>query len=455
MSYEAFLHSKSHEGSRLGFDPTFMPPQLFDFQAAMLEYAVTRGRSALFEDCGLGKTVQFLAWAQNVVEHTNKPVLVLTPLAVAGQTIREASKFDIEAGRSSDGSIVKKITVTNYERLANYNPADFAGVVCDESSILKSFNGARRAEITGFMKKVPYRLLATATAAPNDYIELGTSSEALGHMGFTDMLNRYFKNEQGNSTATGRMYGEAPKWRFKGHSETPFWRWVCSWARAMRKPSDLGFDDGPLTLPPLTEVEHLIEAETLKEGALFAFPAHTLPEQREEKRRTIRERCEKVSELVDHSDPSLIWCQLNDEGDMLEKIIPGAVQVSGSDSDERKEAKFLDFIDGNIVNLVTKAKIGALGLNFQHCAHVVDFPSHSFEQYYQGVRRCWRFGQTREVRVDVVLTEGERRIIENRKRKAIQASHMFDNMVAEMVNATSIDTAKNFATKMEVPSWAM
>jgi hypothetical protein len=455
MSYEAFLHSKVHEGARHGFEPTFMPPQLFDFQAAMLEYAVTRGRSAIFEDCGLGKTVQFLAWAQNVVEHTNKPVLILTPLAVAGQTIREAEKFDIEAGRSSDGSIVKKITVTNYERLTNYNPADFAGVVCDESSILKSFNGARRAEITDFMRKVPYRLLATATAAPNDYIELGTSSEALGHMGFTDMLNRFFKNEQGNSTATGRMYGEAPKWRFKGHSETPFWRWVCSWARAMRKPSDLGFDDGPLILPPLIEVEHLIEAETLKEGALFAFPAHTLPEQREEKRRTIRERCEKVADLVSHPEPSLIWCQLNDEGDMIEKIVPGAVQVSGSDSDANKEAKFLDFIDGNIINLVTKAKIGALGLNFQHCAHVVDFPSHSFEQYYQGVRRCWRFGQTREVRVDVVLTEGERRIIENRKRKAIQASRMFDNMVAEMVNATSIDTAKNFATKMEVPSWAM
>lgn len=453
-AYEAFLARKAHEGAEHGFDPTFMPDGLFDFQEAMVDYAVRKGRAALFEDCGLGKTVQFLTWAQNVVEHTNRPVLILTPLAVSGQTIREAEKFGIEAARSSDGSIPAKLTVTNYERLSHFSPTDFAGVVCDESSILKNFDGSRRSAVTDFMRKAPYRLLATATAAPNDYVELGTSSEALGYMGHMDMLNRFFKNEQGNSTATGRMYGEAPKWRFKGHSELPFWRWVCSWARALRKPSDLGFDDGPLILPSLIEREHLVEAETLPSGMLFNLPAQTLPEQREEKKRTIRERCERAAALVDHSQPAILWCQLNDEADLLEKMVPGAVQVSGSDSDEKKEARFLDFIDGNIRVLVTKPRIGALGLNFQHCAHVVYFPSHSYEQFYQAVRRCWRFGQSRPVEVDIILTEGERRIMENLKRKAEQSERMFDNLVAEMTSAMTVNTAKSFNRQMELPAWA-
>lgn len=453
QGYRQFLFSKVHEGAKRGFEPTFMPPQLFDFQRAMVDYAVGKGRAALFEDCGLGKTVQFLTWAQNVVEHTNRPVLVLTPLAVAGQTTREATKFGIETSRSSDGSLPSKIVVTNYERLMNFNPADFAGVVCDESSILKSFDGARKAEITDFMRKVRYRLLATATAAPNDYIELGTSSEALGYMGYMDMLNRFFKNDQNNS-ATRRMYGEAPKWRFKGHAELPFWRWVCSWARAMRKPSDLGFDDGAFRLPPLIENEHLVEAESLPSGMLFNLPATTLPEQRGEKKRTIKERCERAAELVNHDRPAIIWCQFNEEANLLERIIPGATQVSGSNSDEVKERRFMDFTDGNIRVLVTKPKIGALGLNFQHCAHVVYFPSHSFEQYYQAVRRCWRFGQKRPVHVDVVMTEGERRIMQNLRRKAEQAEAMFANLISEMNSAMAVNTAKRFDKAMELPAWA-
>jgi len=453
MSYAAFLDQKVHEGADKGFDPTFMPTQLFDFQQAMVDYAVRKGRAALFEDCGLGKTVQFLTWAQNVIEHTNRPVLVLTPLAVAGQTIREAAKFGIEAVRSSDGSVPGKMVITNYERLVHFNPADFAGVVCDESSILKSFDGARKAEITDFMRKVPYRLLATATAAPNDYIELGTSSEALGYLGYMDMLNRFFKNDQNNS-ATRRMYGEAPKWRFKGHAELPFWRWVCSWARAMRKPSDLGFDDGPFMLPPLVENSHLVEAGSLPNGMLFNLPASTLPEQRDEKKRTIKERCERAAALVNHDQPAIVWCQFNEEADLLEKIISGACQVSGSQSDEVKERRFMDFIDGNIRVLVTKPKIGALGLNFQHCAHVVYFPSHSFEQYYQSVRRCWRFGQKKPVNVDVVLTEGERKVMENLSRKAMAAGVMFDNLISEMNNAVAVKSDKNFSKQMEVPAWA-
>jgi len=454
MNYSEFVTRKTHEGAKHGFTPTFMPSQLFDFQQSMVEYAVSKGRAALFEDCGMGKTAQFLTWAQNVVEHTNRRVLVLTPLAVAGQTLREAEKFGIEAWRSVNGELPStgKLVIANYERLSHFNPDDFSGVVCDESSILKSFDGSRKAEITTFMRKVPYRLLATATAAPNDYIELGTSSEALGYMGYMDMLNRFFKNDLNNS-ATRRHYGEAPKWRFKGHAELPFWRWVCSWARALRKPSDLGFDDGRFVLPPLIERDHLVQANTMAPGMLFALPAASLPEQREEKKRTVRERCEKVAQLVDTGQPALVWCQLNEEADLLEKIIPGAVQVAGHHKDETKEQRFMDFADGKIRVLVTKPKIGAMGLNFQHCAHVVDFPSHSYEQWYQGVRRCWRFGQTRPVVVDTVHTEGEAKVMENRKRKAVQAEVMFGNLVAEMNNAMGVRMSRTADKTMEKIAW--
>lgn len=451
MSYSDFLAEKAHAGADQGFEPTFIPSGAFDFQQAMIEYAVRKGRAALFEDCGLGKTLQFLSWAQNVVEHTNKPVLVMTPLAVATQTIREAEKFGIEAERSA-GKYKKKIIVTNYEKLEHFDASDFAGVVCDESSILKNFDGARKSQVTEFMRRVPYRLLATATAAPNDYIELGTSSEALGDMGFMDMLNRFFKNDLNNS-ATRRHYGEAPKWRFKGHAELPFWQWVCSWSRALRKPSDLGFADGAFQLPQLVEAAHLVKAENLAQGMLFALPATTLPEQREEKKRTVKERCEKVAQLVAHGKPALVWAQLNEETDLLEKLIPGAVQIAGRHSDEAKEERFLDFISGKTRVLVTKPKIGALGLNFQHCAHVTYFPSHSYEQYYQAVRRCWRFGQQSEVRVDIVHTEGEAKVIENQNRKAIQAQRMFANLVAEMNNAIGHRADRSHNKTMEIPQW--
>lgn len=451
-NYDDFLLSKTHEGADSGFEPTFLPDILIDFQRAIVEYAVRKGRAALFEDCGLGKTIQFLTWAQNVVEHTNRPVLILTPLAVAGQTVREAEKFGMSCARTTDVRGKDKIIVTNYERLSAFDPNDFSGVVCDESSILKSFDGARKSEITTFMKKVPYRLLATATAAPNDYIELGTSSEALGYLGYMDMLNKFFKNDLNNS-ATRRHYGEAPKWRFKGHAELPFWRWVCSWARAIRKPSDIGFFDGSFILPPLIQNSHLIKANSLADGMLFSLPATTLPEQREEKKRTIKERCEKVAELVAHGEPALVWCHMDAEADMMEKIIPGAKQVSGKQSDEEKEKRFLGFIDGTHRVLITKPKIGALGLNFQHCAHVVDFPSHSYEQKYQGIRRCYRFGQKRPVVVDTVYTEGEAKVIENQNRKAMAADEMFGNLVAEMNNSIAVSKSAKNTNKVGIPSW--
>ena len=452
-TYAEFLDRKVHQGADHGFEPLWLPNQLFPFQESLVTWALRKGRAALFADCGLGKTAMQLTWAENVARHTDRPVLILTPLAVSAQTVREGEKFGIECHRSGNGTVASRIVITNYERLEHFNPADFAGVVCDESSILKSFDGARRNEITHFMRKVPYRLLATATAAPNDFIELGTSSEALGYMGHMDMLARFFKNDQNNLTSR-RMYGEAPKWRFKGHAETPFWRWVTSWARAARQPSDLGFEDGGFVLPPLHEVDHLIDVQTVPEGMLFAIPATDLREQRAEKKRTIKERCDQVAEMVNHTgQPALVWCHLNEEGDTLEDLIPDAIQVSGSDRDEVKEAKLIDFAEGGARVLITKPKIGAWGLNFQHCNHITYFPSHSFEQYYQSVRRCWRFGQKRPVTVDIILTEGERRIMENLQRKRGQAEQMFANLVAEMNHSLAIQKAAYNHSPVTLPSW--
>lgn len=463
VSYRQFLDAKAQANNDAGFTPIWMPEFLYPFQAALVEWAIRKGRCAIFADCGLGKTPMQLVWAENVVRSTNRPVLIATPLAVSHQTIAEANKFGIDAVRVSDGRVPTgaRVIVTNYERLRHFNSDDFAGMVCDESSILKNFDGTRRAIATEFMRKLPYRLLCTATAAPNDYIELGTSSEALGELGHIDMLQRFFKNDQnvvkpmrylnkGDNFAENR---QREKWRFKKHAEQPFWKWVCSWARAVRRPSDLGFDDAGFILPPLQEVEHTVKARKKRADFLFEMPAVGLREEREERRRTITERCEKVAELVSATDQSLVWCHLNPEGDLLARMIPDSKQVAGSDSDDAKEERLLAFARGDLRVLVTKPKIGAWGLNLQRCAHITFFPSHSYEQYYQGVRRCWRFGQTKPVRVDVVSTEGEHNVMLNLQRKAVAADRMFSSLVAHMNDAEHIRRKNDFTKKEKVPAW--
>lgn len=461
--YAAFLAKRSQQGAFDGFSPVWMPDYLKDFQAHLVEWAIRMGRSALIEDCGLGKTPQQLVWLENVVRHTNRPVLDIAPLSVTRQTAREATKFGIDVHVSMDGSIRHGINITNYEKLHLFDPNDFAGAACDESSILKSFDGERRRQITEFMRRMRYRLLCTATAAPNEYIELGTSSEALGYLGYMDMLSRFFKNNQGNSInpivsrrrgAQVSQLDDNAKWRFKGHAEEPFWKWVCSWARACRRPSDLGFDDAEFILPRLHERQHMVDARSLPNGKLFALPAVGLSEQREERRRTIEERCEKAASLVmDTGKPAVIWCHLNDEGNRLERLVPDCVQVSGTDSDEEKEEKFLAFIDGQARVLITKGRIGAWGLNFQHCAHSVSFPTHSFEEYYQSIRRFWRFGQRSEVVSDIVTTEGEKNVLANLQSKAIAADRMFSELTHHMHDALSIDRAVSFNVSEEVPQW--
>lgn len=462
MKYAEFLRAKAQLSGNHGFEPVVMPDGLFEFQRDLVSWAVRKGRAAIFADCGLGKTAMQLAWAENVARHTGERVLIVTPLAVGPQTVREGTKFGIECERSVDGKPASaRITVTNYERLHLFDANDYAGVVCDESSILKNFDGTRRRTITEFLRTRPYRLLCTATAAPNDYIELGTASEALGQMGYMDMLTRFFKNEQNTIKPTvyrhrGKSFvalDAKVKWRFKRHAEEPFWRWVCSWARALRRPSDLGFDDGSFILPPLVERETIVETAKCLPGELFPRVAVSLAEQRQERRMTLVERCERVADMVNGHGPAVVWCHLNEEADTLERMIPDAVQVSGSDPDERKESVFLAFASGDVRVLVTKPRIGAFGLNWQHCSRMTFFPSHSFEQYYQGVRRCWRFGQERPVTVDVVTTEGELGVLANLQRKAKAADAMFSALVRHMNEAVSIDRMVSYTEKEAVPSW--
>jgi len=444
-SYVDFLERKTHIENNAGFDPLYMPDFLFPFQRSLTEWAIRKGRAAIFADCGLGKTPMQLVWAQNVVEKTCKPVLVLTPLAVGSQTVREAHKFGINAAQSRDGKIAAPITITNYQQLHKFDWQKFGGVVCDESSILKNFDGQIKGQVTDFMSKLPYRLLCTATAAPNDHIELGTSSEALGYLRRVEMLAQYFNHDGGDTS----------KWRIKKHAAKGiFWQWVCSWARAVKKPSDAGFDQPGYDLPELRTVEHVVRSLTKNPEYLFDMPAVGLDEQRKDRKRTINERCELAAQLASaHIGASVSWCHLNPEGDLLAKLIPNCVQVSGADSDEAKVEKIEAFASGQALNMVTKPSVCGFGLNWQHCAHQTFFPSHSYEQWYQAIRRSWRFGQKNTVTVDIISSEGEAGVLKNLNRKAAQSEQMFAKLVELINNELRIEKKKQPTNEINIPSW--
>jgi hypothetical protein len=477
-AYDEFIARKSQVGTAHGFDPLWLPPSLFDFQRHLVEWAVRRGRAAILADCGLGKSLMELVWAENVVRHTNRPVLLLTPLSVGQQMVAEGDKFGVACVRPRDGTrpAGARVVVANYESLHHFDPADYAGVVCDESSILKNYGGQTRKRVTRFLSRQPYRLLCTATAAPNDHVELGTSAEALGELTHTDMLKRFFAylDDKAQKRET-RKQGDAElamevapnhfkklafrvsqaigQWRLRPHAVTQFWRWVASWATACRKPSDLGFDDSRFVLPPLLERDHVVGTAAPAPGMLFVVPAVGMYEEREERNRTLAERCAYVAGLVDHADPAVVWCHTNAEADRLAASIPGAEQVAGRTPDERKAELYEAFAGGDLRVLVIKPKIGAFGLNWQHCNHVVTFVSHSYEQYYQSVRRCWRFGQRRPVRLDVVATEGEVRVLENMRAKTRKADAVFAGIVREMTAATRIARENPYTKPAEVPTW--
>jgi len=419
--YETFLQSKALVHRAKGIEPCEPHKILFPFQRDIVKWALRRGRACVFADCGMGKTFIQLEWARQIPGD----VLILAPLAVAHQTIDEAGKLGASVKYCRDGKAGNGITITNYEMLEHFDPAQFKGVVLDESSIIKHFEGKFRNMLITKFAETPYRLACTATPAPNDHMELGNHAEFVGAMTRTEMLSMFFVHDG----------GETSKWRLKGHAEKEFWKWVCSWAVMIRKPSDLGYEDGAFVLPPMTLEQISVEAKNAGDF-LFPMEAQTLQERLRARRDSTSERAEKCAAIVNAApkdEPWLIWCNLNTESDALERAIDGAVQVQGSEPMEVKARKLHDFPNGKIRVLVSKPSIAGFGMNFQHCRNVAFVGlSDSWEQYYQAVRRCWRFGQTKPVKVYIITSTAEGAVVANIKRKEADALRMAEEMVKHM-----------------------
>jgi len=431
---------------------------LFDFQRDITRWALRIGKAAIWADCGLGKTWMAIEWARVLHEHTGRPVLILTPLAVAQQFVSEAEKLGappvihIREQAEENG-----VHVCNYERMHKLDLGRYVGVVLDESSVLKDYTSKTRNSLIGEFAQTPYRLCCTATPAPNDFMELGNHAEFLGAMTRSEMLSMFFVHDG----------GEAQKWRLKGHAESEYWRWLSSWAVAVRSPADLGYADDGYGLPPLKVEQHTVSADTADiardQGLLFAAEAKTLADQRAARRVSLSDRVALAAEMVNGTDePWLVWCDLNAESEALTSAINGAVEVRGSDDLEDKEARVRAFISGEARVLVTKPSIAGHGLNLQHCARVAFVGvSHSFEQWYQAIRRCWRFGQTRPVECHVIISEQEGAIVDNLKRKQRDAHRLVAGMIEHMAELTreELKSTRRTETKyepkerMEIPAW--
>jgi len=448
--YQEFLETKRNDFRPDGLLESSIPGSLFGFQRDVVEWALRRGRASIFADCGMGKTPMQLAWAANIPGR----VLILAPLAVSAQTVREGAKFGIPVvyARYPEAAPAAQITITNYEMFQHFDPGEYTAVVLDESSILKSYTGKFRNQLISAWASTRYKLACTATPAPNDFMELGNHAEFCGSMSRAEMLAMYFVHDG----------GETQKWRIKGHAQSPFWEWVCSWAVNISKPSDLGYPNDGFDLPPLEITPHSVGGDVVPEGMLFAMEARTLEERRNARRATIAERVSKTTELAQHNRPMVVWCNLNAESAAATKAIDGAVEIKGSDSNEHKERAMLGFADGSIRVLVTKPSIAGFGLNWQHCADVAFLGiSDSYEQFYQAVRRCWRFGQKNTVTVHVVTAETEGAVVRNIERKEHDAAVMRESMVANMgditrktIKATSqVKTEYRATMKMDLPEW--
>ncbi len=453
MKYEEFIKNKKHSIRDGGFEASYMPSMAFDFQREIINRAIRKGRCGVFADTGLGKTLIQLSIAQNVIEKTNGRVLILTPLAVAFQFILEAAKMGIDdIEYSKDGSFSKKIVICNYERLHYFNPSDFKGVILDESSILKNFNGKTKTEVTAFVKKISYRFLSTATPAPNDFIELGTSSEALGYMGYMDMLGKFFKNNQND---TGGRNNIGNKFYLKPHAESDFFAWVNQWAIMCKMPSDLGFSNERYILPELKTNKHIVDNKSMFEVdgqiQMFTAIAKTMTEVRHEQKMTEVDRCEKAFELAS-GKTSVYWCNTNRESELLKNVDPDAVEIIGSQTIEKKEEILKAFSDGQINRLITKAKITGMGLNWQHCNHSVFFPTWSYEQYYQAIRRFWRFGQTKPVTIDMVISEGQTRVMQAIEEKTAKAQELYSNLIMN-TNRSFTDFNREFNQEIQKPNF--
>lgn len=451
--YSEFIDRKRQSIGDSGIEPCWIPPTAFDFQAHIIERALRKGRVGIFLDTGLGKTMIQLAVAENIIRKTNGRVLILTPLAVAFQFLIEAERIGVtDIEHTKDGKHTKKIVLCNYERLHLLSAEDFVCVMLDESSILKNFNGATRDSIVSFMRKTRFRFLATATPSPNDFIELGNSSEALGYMGYMDMLTKFFKNNQGSADSNDRNIGE--KFYLKPHAEKDFFAWVNQWSIMVKSPADLGFSDERYKLPSLDVVKHTVRNENQwsveGQGQLFVVPAKRLTEVREEQKLTVKNRCEIAADLA-KKKTSVYWCNLNDESELLCELDPDAVEIHGGMSLEAKEEALVSFAQGDIKRLITKAKMTSMGLNWQHCCHTVFFPTYSYEQYYQAIRRFWRFGQKKNVTCEMVISEGQERVMEALQQKTAKAIELYSNLVSSVNNFKEIK--KEFNQTAQKPSF--
>jgi len=431
MKYNKFIESKQTFDTSTGIkNPESINPMLFDFQSDITRWALRRGRAAIFADCGLGKTPMQLEWADHVCKYTKSNVLIVAPLAVSSQTVKEGVKFGVDVNQCNDASDVESgISITNYEKLHKFNPDQFSGIVLDESSILKSYAGKYRTDLIEQWGSVQFRLACTATPAPNDFMELGNHSEFLGAMTRTEMLSMFFVHDG----------GETQKWRLKGHAESEYWKWLCSFAVMIQKPSDIGYDDGDFMLPDLKIHQSVVETTPTNGEYLFAMEAQTLQERIGARRDSIADRVAKCAELVNDSKESwLIWCNLNNESAALAKAIDGAVEVKGSDKHEHKESAMMGFSSGDVRILVTKPSIAGFGMNWQHC-HNVAFVglSDSYEQFYQAIRRCWRFGQQSNVNCHIITADTEGSVVKNIQRKEMDAARMAENMVKNMSDLNS------------------
>ncbi|MDI4633328.1 hypothetical protein J7U46_09740 [Pelomonas sp. V22] len=455
-AYDEFVSRKLSLVQPSGISSGFsLPGSLFMHQSALTAWALRRGRAAIFADTGLGKMRMELCWADAVNKHTKQPVIIHTPLAVAAQIAAEGRKIGIEARVIREGSEVwEGINVINYDRLHKINPSDFGGVVLDESGCIKHAETQAFKALTEAYRNTPFKLPATATPAPNDWTELGTHAEFLGICTKAEMLAEYFMHDGGDTSA----------WRLKGHARGAFWRWVSSWGAMIRKPSDLGFDDGAYNLPPLKLHEHLVGTEMPLNGALFAMEAQTLSERRDARRLSLEDRVQACADRVnaDASEAWVVWCDLNAEGDALTKAIEGAVQIAGSDSIEVKEQRLTDFAEGRIRVLVSKPSICGWGLNWQHSARMAFVGvTDSYEAYYQAVRRCWRFGQTRPVDVHIFASKAEGAVVANLRRKEREAAEMAASLseetreavMAEVKGLTRQTNDYNAGRTVQVPAF--
>lgn len=454
MNYTEFLENKRHSIGNFGFEPNYFPDMAFDFQKHIIEKAVLKGRMAVFADTGLGKTLIQLSIAKNIVNHTNKKVLILTPLAVAFQFILEAEKLGIDdIEYSKDGNHTKKIVICNYERLHYFDSKDFEGVILDESSILKNFDGKIKGQVTAFVKKIPFRYLSTATPSPNDFIELGTSSEALGYMGYMDMLGKFFKNNQNSVDSNNRNIGE--KFYLKPHAEKDFFAWVNQWSIMVKMPSDIGFSNERYNLPKLIVNKHIVENQSMfdvnGQMTMFVPIAKSMTEVRLEQKQTEEKRCEKAIELA-NGKTSVYWCNTNNESSILKHSDKDAVEIIGSQSIDKKEEILLAFANGEIKRLITKAKMTSMGLNWQHCNHSVFYPTWSYEQYYQAIRRFWRFGQKNDVTIDMVISDGQIRVLEALEQKTAKAIELHKNLT-ENVNRSFENKVKEFNKEIIKPKF--